>query len=383
MSSAEKKSTNSIKKSSDEKKSTSPLKMLSGKQSTNSLRKTNKEKNQIPKGKNAPFQPYSNTKKVSDNNMSNMLQKDKSSKNDFKEKEEIQVNKNPFKFKPKQSAGLLFNPKISKNKPIEPLFSKYEQLEGQNRYQDIKINEPVFKKTQEIFPSEMGYEMPYKSKMNQSEYGNYNRSKRFSYKNKCNLNLAGANKKDESDKKQMVKKYENKTYFSYKSNIKSDNPFKGPSKFEKSSKERKNIIAKTVEKEENEFYDIAVIEENILNKKELDEDEMNQLISKFNVILYTDGMDNKEELKGYEFKINKISNIIKIMNNDEQNKVLSELKKNADNDNKNEIFEKLKNKIDEYNKNKNIKIRKFDAEDDEGDGNILKIKSSYKKIWKK
>ena len=120
-----------------------------------------------------------------------------------------------------------------------------------------------------------------------------------------------------------------------------------------------------------------------MNKKELDEDEMNQLISKFNVIMYTDGMDNKEELKGYEFKINKISNIIKIMNNDEQNKVLSELKKNADNDNKNEIFEKLKNKIDEYNKNKSIKIRKFDAEDDEGDGNILKIKSSYKKIWKK
>ena len=382
MSSAEKKPTNAIKMSSGEKKSTNP-KMSSGKQSTNSLRKTNKEKNQIPKGKNAPFQPYSNTKKVSDNNMSNMLQKDKNSKNVFKE--EIPVNKNSFKFKPKKSGDLLFNPKISKNKPIEPLFNKYEQLEGQTKYQDIKINEPIFKKTQEIFPSEMGYEMPYKSKMKQSEYGIYNKSKRYSYKNKSNLNL-GANKKDESDKKQkeqIVKKYENKTYFSYKNNIKSDNPFKGPSKFEKSSKERKNKIAKTVEKEENEFYDIAVIEENILNKKELDEDEMNQLISKFNVIMYTDGTDNKEELKGYEFKINKISNIIKIMSNDEQNKVLTELKKNADNDNKNEIFEKLKNKIDEYNKNKNIKIRKFDAEDAEGDVYILKNKISYKKILKK
>jgi hypothetical protein len=180
-----------------------------------------------------------------------------------------------------------------------------------------------------------------------------------------------------------LKAYENKTYFSYKSNVKNDNPFRGSSSFVKSTKERKNEIAKTVEKEENEFYDIAIIEDNILNKNELSEEEMNQLINKFNDIMYKNDMDNIEQKKGYEYRINKISNILKIMSTEEQNKVFSELKKNADNDIKNEIFEKLKNRIDEYNKNKNIKIRKLDEENGEEEVKTLKVKNSYKKIFKK
>ena len=120
---------------------------------------------------------------------------------------------------------------------------------------------------------------------------------------------------------------------------------------QKSTKERKNNIAKTVEKEENEFYDIALIEEKIANKSDVDEEALNQLISRFNEIMYKDYSD-KEELKGYEYKINKIGNIVKNMGNKEQNKILEDLKKNADNEYKKEMFEKLKSSIEDYNKNK-------------------------------
>ena len=189
--------------------------------------------------------------------------------------------------------------------------------------------------------------MPYKSQLNQRLYNKHNTYTKRSKKDKQ------INKKDS---KKQIEKHEKISYFSYKTNIKNNNPFKGPSQFEKSKKERKNHISKTVEKEENEFYDIAVIEEKIAIKEELDDEELNQLINKFNEMMYKD----TEELKGYEYKINKISNIIKMMDIEEQYKILVDLEKNADNDYKYEIYEKLKNKIDEYNKNKNIIFNKKD-----------------------
>jgi hypothetical protein len=78
------------------------------------------------------------------------------------------------KYKVPQSNELLFNPKISKKKQIEPLFSKYEQLEGQSRHaysnSAVQPNEPLYKKAVEIFPSKYGTEMYYKSQFRQSDY---------------------------------------------------------------------------------------------------------------------------------------------------------------------------------------------------------------------
>ncbi len=154
---------------------------------------------------------------------------------------------------------------------------------------------------------------------------------------------------------------------------------------QKTKKERKSQIEKKVEKKENEFYDIALIEEKISNKSEINEEELNQLINRFNEIMYKDISDNegKGEFKGYEYKINKIENIIKIMGNDEQNKILENLKKNADNEYKNEMFEKLKNDIDEYKSNK-IKLSIDENNEVERKNEYaLKVKNDKKKVFKK
>ena len=190
--------------------------------------------------------------------------------------------------------------------------------------------------------------MPYKNKLDEKLFykNNAYKSDRSSYKKMTQLK--------KKDSKKQIEKHEKINYFSNKSSIKSINPFKGPSQFEKTKKERKNKISKKVEKEENEFYDIAIIEEKISIKEELNNEELNQLINKFNEMMYKNS-ENKEELKRCEYKIHKISNIIKMMDNDEQKKILNELEKKADNNYKKAIFEKLKNKIDENN-NKNIII---------------------------
>ena len=100
--------------------------------------------------------------------------------------------------------------------------------------------------------------------------------------------------------------------------------------------------------------------------------------------MYKNDSDNSEEMKGFEYKINKIENIIKIMGNDEQNKILNNLKENADTDYKIEMFEKLKNNIDEYNKNKKIKMTKNEnEEEDDVLDYSLKVKSNKKKMFKK
>ena len=58
-----------------------------------------------------------------------------------------------------------------------------------------------------------------------------------------------------------VKNYSNKTYNTYKSNIKSDNPFVGLSHYEKNTKERKNQIIQTIQKEGDEYSDILIFED--------------------------------------------------------------------------------------------------------------------------
>ena len=320
-------------------------------------------------------------KKNSDNKL---FSKSKEQKKE--EKEDFPIDKNIIKNNMHQTNELKFNPKISKSKPFQPLFSKYEQLEGQSQYNNTDNNvfkEPVFKKSQEIFPSHLGVEMPYKSKLRESLYNKSSTYKNYrsSMKKDAQISKKSDNEFNSTKKNEKTEK---KNYYSYKSSAKSDNPFKGPSEMQKSSKERKNNIAKTVEKEENEFYDITLIEEKIANKNDLNEKELNQLISRFNEIMYKD-YSEKEELKGYEYKINKIGNIVKIMGNEEQNKILEVLKKNADNEYKIEMFEKLKSSVEEFNKSKKSKILKNENNNEkkEKEANSLQVKNVKKKNLKK
>ena len=314
-------------------------------------------------------------KKISNNNL---FDQSNNSKNE--NKEDLLINKIRTKNNIRQTEELKFNPKKPKTKPIEPLFSKYEQLEGQTQYNNLENNtiiEPIFKKSKEIFPSQFGVEMPYKSKIRESLYYKSN-----TYQND-KTSMKKEKQKGKNDEKELdfIKKNEKTNYYTYKNNIKIDNPFKGSSKIQISNKERKNQIAKTVEKEENEFYDIILIEEKIANNNDLKEEEINQLISSFNQFLYK-GYSKDEELRGYEYKINKIGNILKIMGIEEQNKILENLKENADNKFKNEMLSKLKSSIEAYNKNKKIKNNKKENID-EKEENDIQVKSSKKKVLKK
>ena len=332
-----------------------------------------------------PYKNKTNTKtQQKDKKNSDNLLSNKSNESKKENKEDFALNKNIIKNNINQSGDLKFNPKISKSKPFEPLFSKYEQLEGQSQYNNSDNNafkEPVFKKTQEIFPSHLGVEMPYKSKLRESLY---NKSSTYkNYRSSMKKDTKSSKKSEnEFDSIKKNEKTEKKSYYTYKTSSKSNNPFKGPSEMQKSTKERKNNIAKTVEKEENEFYDIALIEEKIANKSDVSEEELNQLISRFNEIMYKD-YSQREELKGYEYKINKIGNIVKIMGNREQNKILEDLKKNADNEYKKEMFEKLKISIEDYNKKNKINKNETKSEEKEKEGYMVQVKSTKKKNIKK
>ena len=256
--------------------------------------------------------------------------KNKTKENNSSSKTEIQIEK-------KTKRKIKFSPKKIKSKPIDPLLSKYEELQGNNN-NELSFNktESNYKNQKEIFPSTLGIGIPsyYKTKISQNKNNNQEMS-------------------PSNNNEKKLKKYETKSYFSYKSINPSDNPFEGPSQYEKSQKERKNYIAKAVEKEENEFYDISYLEESIFSKKDLKEDELSQLINHFINILYKDVdkiLNNKDEFKSYNYKISRITNIIVYMKNIDQIKVMEALKRTADSKNKMEIFEKLSNEIDEINK---------------------------------
>ena len=268
--------------------------------------------------------------------------------------------------KAKNSYKLIFNPKIPIINPKETLLNP-EQLNRNEKYQNNNEGESFYKKTKEIFPSQLGVEIPYKSIT------------------KDNLHSRSSLIENSNKNKFKMKKYENKAYFTYRNNMKNSNPFKGPNEYEKNQKDRKNQIAEAVEKEENDFNEIAIIEDNIMNHRELSEEEYNQLINKFNQILYSKievVLGNKEELKNYESKITKITNIIQEMKIDEQNKVLEYLETNADNNMKKELFRKLENNFKKYqDKKKEREINKMKIKNENINKNIGNTKS--KKINKK
>ena len=304
-------------------------------------------------------------------------------------KKKVITENNNFKYKIPQTGELLFNPKTGRKKNVEPLFSKYEQLEGQERYQNINSltqpKETMFKKTVEIFPSRFGIEMPYKSQLRQDDYSlnnnnleKKNLSKTTSDKKskKMNRNQKLANKDHLN-----IAKFEKKTYYKYKSNIKSNNPFIGLSQYDKNTKERKNIISKRVQKEENEFNDIIIFEENILKKRDLTEEELNQFINILIKYMFESEEKNLNNKDAYEFKINKISNIIINMKKEEQNKVLEELKNNAKDEYSNELFTQLKTKITDFKDKIAKSYKKEENLEDEEFENISN--SSNKKKYKK
>ena len=311
--------------------------------------------------------------------------------------------KSSSKTKPKipKSGEVLFNPKKSKRRSYKPLFNKYELLELNNRHRQGFANlenESVFKKAKEIFPSKYGIEMPYKSPIRQSNYSVNSLSRRSidkSIKRKTiseKKNQSQIKVEEETPVKEFdylsqkngqfkMQKYEKKTYYMYKVNIRTENPFEGLSHYDKNTKERKSLIAKQVEKEENEYNEINSLEGSIIKNRELNEEELNQLIIKLIKFMYDDEEKNLEQKELYEFKIHRVSNIIKFMNEEAQKKILEELQKNAKDEYSTKLFEILKAKIDEYKEklNKSYKI------ENDSKNQTLSFKLSYpnKKVFKK
>ena len=237
--------------------------------------------------------------------------------------------------------------------------------------------------------------MPYRSQLRQSNYSVYssrsidksNRKKTVSEKKRrteIRSNEGTSIKEFDFNAKSehyIIKGYEKKNYFMYKSPIKSNNPFVGLSHYAKNIKQRRSLIAKVVKKEENQFNTIISLEENILKKRELNEKELNQLIIILTKFIYDDNEKNLENKDSYEFKINKASNIIKFMNEENQKKTMEELKNNAKDDYSKEIFEILKAKIDDY-KQKLVKVYKIEENSKMGERES-KRNSSIKKSFKK
>ena len=100
-----------------------------------------------------------------------------------------------------------------------------------------------------------------------------------------------------------------------------------------------------------------MFEENISKKKDLNDDDLNKFIILLSSYLFDIKEKNLENKDAYEFKINKITNIIKNMKGEEQKKILNNLKQNAKDDYSSELFEKIKNKIDDF-KDKILKVYK-------------------------
>ena len=281
-------------------------------------------------------------------------------------------NKN-FNYKVPQSSELLFNPKIRKKKKIEPLFSRYEQLEGQQQYSNSTFHakEPLYKNTIEIFPSFFGNEMSFTNESKQSD--NMIHKSISTTNNTANKKvLKKYQNKTTSDKKRNLLKQMNqndiskdrinirtdiKNYQTYINNSKSNNPFVGLSHYDKNFKERKKLITKKIQKEENVLNDILIIEKNILKKRKLSEKEFNLFIIKLSKYIFEKNEQDLDNSINYDFKINKISNILKTMKKEEQNKVLENLKKQAKNEHSNNILKKIKQKLDEF-KDKIIKAYK-------------------------
>ena len=323
--------------------------------------------NKINSNKNI-FEGNNNNQEIKEkNDIYSLNEKSVSRNKDIGNAKKIDIEN---RYKKPQSNDLLFNPKISKKKKIEPLFNKYEQLQGQEKHYysktNIQSNETSFKKAIEIFPSQYGIEMPYKSQLRHSDY-NLNNNSSNKKMDKIGINKTTSGKKRNKDKYNSNTKikselYKEKTYSQknhrlYENNLKSSNPFVGLSHYDKNTKERKNLIAKTIQKEGDEYNYINLFEENISKKKDLNDDDLNKFIIALSSYLFDIKEKNLENKDAYEFKINKITNIIKNMKGEEQKKILNNLKQNAKDDYSSELFEKIKNKIDDF-KDKILKVYK-------------------------
>jgi hypothetical protein len=222
------------------------------------------------------------------------------------------------------------------SKPKTKLFSKYDQINypNSNRTNYTYIYDS-YKNQKEIFPTLVGSDIHLISQ--------------FNLDNNKDNNYKKYNKKND------VK------YYYY--DISKKNPFEGPSQYEKMHKERKKIIAKAIKKEENDFSEIANIEQAIYNKKTLKKEELNQLIYYFIDILYKDVdklLNDKEGLMSYNYKISRIAKIVVFMDNIDQIKVLESMKKTADSHNKMELYERLSDEVEGINKMRKSKLRKSD-----------------------
>ena len=116
---------------------------------------------------------------------------------------------------------------------------------------------------------------------------------------------------------------------------------------------------------QQKFSSILKIEKAILNKKSIKAKEINQLILCFIDILYKDAdkvMKNKNGIIYYTNGINRIVNMVIVMNNIEQIKIMEALKRTADSYNKMELYEKLSSEFETKNKdrkNKNLNSENF------------------------
>lgn len=302
-------------------------------------------------------------------------------------------SKNNFKFP--QSGELLFDPKTGKRRSFQPLFNKYELLRFTQKQTNsanitFPLGESIYQKAVEIFPSKYGIEMPYRSQLRQSNYSikslekssnrkrimSENKSKEITEFNEEGFKRDGSGSIRKSQFK--LKNYGKYNYYMYKGIIRSDNPFKGLSLYDKTTKKRKSLIAQTVKKEGNEYNEIILIEGNILKKKELGDEELNKLINTLSRFLYEDAERNLENRDSYEYKINKVSNIIKVMNEEEQNKALEKLENKAKDEYSKELFEKLKIKVQNY---KEKIVKRYRSEDiSENEESRHRYSSSRKKM---
>ena len=84
-------------------------------------------------------------------------------------------------------------------------------------------------------------------------------------------------------------------------------------------------------------------------KEELNDDQLIELINKFIDDLFTENKNLEIDNKENEKNINKVANIIKDLNKNDQNKVISLLKENAKNNFQKENIEKVSNLVDNLN----------------------------------
>ena len=118
--------------------------------------------------------------------------------------------------------------------------------------------------------------------------------------------------------------------------------------------ERKNFNENMKQK----FAGISSIEKSILSKKKLNEEEINQLIFCFIDVLYKEAdkiLKNKEYIVFYTDGINRIVNMVIVMDNIDQIKIMEALKRTADSYNKMELYEKVSSEIEKCNKSRKSK----------------------------